>query len=86
VKRNHFQVNYEASLQSHFSQEETLDHVEYFILPYPHVSSPQQNTARVACNQTDKFNLSLESCVFSEAPQVSSEASKQTIVSSLAFE
>jgi hypothetical protein len=39
---------------------------------------------RVNRSQTIKFNLSLESCVFSEAPQASSEASKQTVVSLLA--
>jgi hypothetical protein len=86
VKRNHFSVNFEADLQSHFSEDETLDHVEDIGFPYPHVSTPRQNTARVTHSQTVKFIFSPESCVFSEAPQVSSEASKKTVVSSLAFE
>jgi hypothetical protein len=55
-------------------------------MPYPHASSPRQNTTRVTRSQTVKFNLSLESCVFSESPQASSEASNKTIVSSLSFE
>jgi len=41
---------------------------------------------RVTCNQDLKFSLSPESCVFSEAPQVSSEASKKNIVSYLEYE
>jgi hypothetical protein len=86
VKRNHFQVNSEAGLQSHFSEDETPDPVEDIVIPYPHVSPPQQNTVRVTRSQTVKFSFSPESCVFSEAPQVSSEASKKTIVSSLASE
>jgi hypothetical protein len=86
VKINHFQENSEADLQSHFSEVETPNPVEDIIFPYPQVSTPQQNTARVTRSQTVKFSLSPESCVFSEAPQVSSEASKQTIVSSLASE
>jgi hypothetical protein len=86
MKRNHFQVNSEVGSKFELSQEETQDHVEYFVLPYPNFSSPQQNIVRVTRNQTVKFNLSPQSCVFSEAPPNSSEASKQTVVSSLAFE
>jgi hypothetical protein len=41
---------------------------------------------RVTHSQTARFNLSLELCVFSEAPQDSSEASNKTVVSSLASE
>jgi hypothetical protein len=84
MKINHFQVNFEVGSQCHFCQEKTPDHVEYFVFPYPHLYSPQQNTARVTRNQTVKFILSPKSCVFTEAPQASSEASKQTVVSSLA--
>jgi hypothetical protein len=59
---------------------------KYTIFPYPQVFTPQQNTARVTRSQTVNFNFSPESCVFSEAPQVSFEDSKKTIVSSLASE
>jgi hypothetical protein len=41
---------------------------------------------RVTHSQALKFNLKPESFIFSEIPQVSSEASKQTVVSSLASE
>jgi len=80
VKRNHFQVNSEADSQFHLAQEETPNLVEYFIPPYPHASSTMQNTTRVTRSQIVKFNLSPESCVFSEAPQDYSEASKKTII------
>jgi hypothetical protein len=68
VKINHFQVNYEAGLQSHFSEDETPDPIEDIILPYPHISPPQQNTTRVTCSQTVKFSFSPESFVLIEAP------------------
>jgi len=68
LKRNHFQVNSEADLQPHFYEDETPDPVEDTIFPYPQVSIPQQNTARITHNQTVKFSFSPESCVFSEAP------------------
>jgi hypothetical protein len=77
VKRNHFQVNSEAGLQTRFSENETPDPVEDIVLPYPHISPPQQNTVRVTRSQTVNFSCSPESCVFSEEPQVSSEASKK---------
>jgi hypothetical protein len=86
VKRNHFQENSSVDLQSHFSKDETPIPVEYIVFPYPQVCTPQQNTARVTRSQTVKFSFSPESCVFSEAPHFYSEASKQTIVSSLAYE
>jgi hypothetical protein len=86
IKRNHFQENPELNLQTHNSELEfeTLNLVEDNVLSHPQVFVSQQNVARVTRSQSLRFNLKPESIFLRKIPQVSSEASKQTMVSSLA--
>jgi len=63
-----------------------LNPVEDNVLSHPQVSFSQQNIVRVTRSQYLRLNLKPESIVLREKLQVSSEASKQTMVSSLAYE